>query len=40
MTRSLSTGRTLRTLRDAAEYIVGLPEKTSRQEHWQIAFIT
>jgi hypothetical protein len=30
-------GRTLRTLRDAADYIVALPEKTSRQEHWQVA---
>lgn len=30
-------GRTLRTLRDAADYIVALPPKTSLQEHWQIA---
>lgn len=30
-------GRTLRTLRDAADYIVGLPAKTSRQPHWQTA---
>ncbi|MEZ5822312.1 MAG: hypothetical protein R3D82_16060 [Xanthobacteraceae bacterium] len=30
-------GRTLRTLREAADYIVALPETTSRQEHWQIA---
>ena len=30
-------GRTLRTLRDAAEYIVTLPEWTSRQQHWQTA---
>lgn len=30
-------GRTLRTLREAADYIVALPEKTSLQEHWQIA---
>jgi hypothetical protein len=28
---------TLRTLREAADYIVALPEKESRQEHWQIA---
>jgi hypothetical protein len=27
----------LHTLRDAADYIVALPEKTSRQEHWQVA---
>jgi hypothetical protein len=30
-------GRTLRTLRDAADHIVALPAKVSRQEHWQIA---
>ena len=30
-------GRVLRTLREAADYIVALPETTSRQEHWQIA---
>lgn len=30
-------GRTLRTLRDAADYIIALPEKTSRQAHWQVA---
>ena len=30
-------GRTLRTLRDAADYIVTLPEWTSRQQHWQTA---
>lgn len=30
-------GSTLRTLRDAADYIIALPAKTSRQEHWQVA---
>jgi hypothetical protein len=30
-------GRTLLTLRDAADYIVALPAKTSRQDHWQVA---
>jgi hypothetical protein len=30
-------GRTLRTLRDAADYIVTLPEWASRQQHWQTA---
>jgi hypothetical protein len=30
-------GRTLRTLRDAADYIVTLSEWTSRQQHWQTA---
>jgi hypothetical protein len=29
--------RTLRTLRDTANYTVALPEKASSQEHWQIA---
>ncbi len=30
-------GRTLQTLRDAADYIVTLPEWTSRRQHWQTA---
>ena len=30
-------GRTLRTLRDATDYIASLPEKTPRQPHWQTA---
>lgn len=30
-------GHTLRTLRDAANYIIALPAKTSGQQHWQIA---
>lgn len=29
--------RTLRTLRDAADYIMELPPKTSRQPRWQTA---
>ena len=33
----IANGRTLRTLREAADHIVGLPATTSRQPHWQIA---
>ncbi len=33
----MADGRTLRTLRDAADYIMALPQKTSRLPHWQTA---
>jgi hypothetical protein len=33
----LPDGRTLATLRDAGEYVAGLPAKTAAQPHWQLA---
>jgi len=33
----LDSGRELVTLRDAGEYMAGLPAKTARQDHWQTA---
>ncbi|WMT71265.1 hypothetical protein [Bradyrhizobium sp. Ash2021] len=33
----LPDGRQLVTLKDAADYILALPAKTSAQEHWQLA---
>jgi hypothetical protein len=33
----LSDGRTLRTLRDAASYIMALPGKTRQSDEWQAA---
>jgi hypothetical protein len=34
---ALRDGRELVTLRDAGEYIAGLPARTARQDHWQTA---
>lgn len=33
----LANGKPLRTLRDAANYVLALPARESRQEHWQTA---
>ena len=34
---TLADGRTLRTLRDAASYIMALPGKTRQSDEWQAA---
>ena len=34
---ALQGGRKLRTLQQAADYIMNLPEDVQRQEHWQTA---
>jgi hypothetical protein len=34
---ALPNGRKLNTLRDAASYITGLPEKMHKRDHWQTA---
>jgi hypothetical protein len=33
----LRRGRTLRTLQEAADYIMQLPDDAQRETHWQIA---
>lgn len=36
----LRDGRMLRTLRDAADYITGLPEDAQHETHWLVAIET
>jgi len=33
----LDNGKMMRTLRDAAEHIVSLPPRETKQQHWQTA---
>ncbi len=33
----LANGKRLRTLREAANYVIALPARESKQEHWQRA---
>ncbi len=33
----LANGKRLRTLRDAGEYVIALPQREAEEEHWQTA---